>query len=88
MFAIRWRTYDDANTLDLTETIYRGEVRPFGKTPKSVDKMHLPDDLTVELKAYKLEQQAISPELVLPDAPMIPMLMAGSSTPPTTANGS
>ena len=25
LFAIRWRTYDDANTLDLTETIYRGE---------------------------------------------------------------
>ena len=72
LFAIRWRTYDDANTLDLTETIYRGEIRPFGKTPKSLGKMHLPDSLAVELRAYKLGQQAISPELVLPDAPMFP----------------
>ena len=72
LFAIRWRTYDNANTLDLTETIYRGEIRPFGKTPKSLGKMHLPDDLAAELKAYKLEQQRISPKLALPDAPMFP----------------
>jgi integrase len=72
LFAIRWRTYDDANTLDLTETIYRGKIRTFGKTPKSLGKMHLPEELAVEVRAYKLEQQLISPELVLPDAPMFP----------------
>ena len=77
LFAIRWRTYDEANTLDLTETIYRGELRPFGKTPKSLGKMHLPDDLAAELKAYKLEQRMISPKLVLPDAPMFPNVDGG-----------
>jgi integrase len=44
LFAIRWRTFDDENTLDLTETVYRGEIRPYGKTPKSLGKMHLPVD--------------------------------------------
>lgn len=43
LFALRWRAFDDENTLDLTETVYRGEIRPFGKTPKSLGKMHLPD---------------------------------------------
>lgn len=55
LFAIRWRTYDGENTLDLTETVYRGEIRPFGKTPKSLGKMHLPDDLAAELRQWKLE---------------------------------
>jgi integrase len=55
LFAIRWRTFDGDNTLDLTETIYRGVIRPFGKTPKSLGKMHLPDDLVTELNEWKLE---------------------------------
>ena len=67
LFAIRWRTFDDQNTLDLTETIYRGEIRPFGKTPKSLGKMHLPYDLAEELRQWKLECPDPSP-----DAPMFP----------------
>jgi integrase len=67
LFAIRWRTFDDENTLDLTETIYRGEIRPFGKTPKSLGKMHLPDDLATELRQWKLDSPDPSP-----DAPMFP----------------
>jgi len=55
LFAIRWRTFDDVNTLDLTETVYRGKVRTYGKTPKSLGKMHLPDDLATELIQWKLE---------------------------------
>ena len=39
----------------ITETIYRGEIRSFGKTPKSLGKMYLPDDLAAELKLWKLE---------------------------------
>ena len=62
LFAIRWRTFDDENTLDLTETVYRGEIRPFGKTPKSLGKMHLPDDLAAELKQWKLECPDPSPD--------------------------
>jgi len=55
LFAIRWRTFDGENTLDLTETVYRGEIRSFGKTPRSLGKMHLPDALAEELKEWKVE---------------------------------
>jgi len=72
LFAIRWRTFDDENTLDLTETVYRGEIRPYGKTPKSLGKMHLPDDLAAELRLWKLECQKVSAKSVLPDAFMFP----------------
>jgi integrase len=72
LFAIRWRTFDDQNTVDLTETIYRGEIRPYGKTPKSLGKMHLPDDLAEELRQWKLECPDPSP-----DAPMFPNVDGG-----------
>jgi integrase len=72
LFAIRWRTFDDENTLDLIETVYRGEIRPYGKTPKSLGKMHLPDDLAAELRLWKLECQKVSAKSVLPDAFMFP----------------
>ena len=55
LFAIRWRSFDGENTLDLTETVYRGEIRSFGKTPRSLGKMHLPDDLAAELRQWKGE---------------------------------
>ena len=72
LFAIRWQTFDDENTLDLTETVYRGEIRAYGKTPKSLGKMHLPDDLAAELRLWKLECQKVSAKSVLPDAFMFP----------------
>ena len=72
LFALRWRTFDDENTLDLTETVYRGEIRPFGKTPKSLGKMHLPNDLAAELRLWKLERKKLSEKNVKPDAFMFP----------------
>ena len=67
LFAFRWKSFDDLNTLSITETIYRREIRPFGKTPKSLGKMHLPDDLAAELRQWKLECPDSSP-----DAPIFP----------------
>lgn len=49
LFALRWRSFDNVNTLSLTETVYRRQLRPFGKTTKSLGKMHLPDGLAAEL---------------------------------------
>ena len=72
LFALRWHTFDDENTLDLTETVYRGELRPFGKTPMSLGKMHLPDDLAAELRQWKLECRKVSEKNVSPDAFMFP----------------
>ena len=62
LFAIRWRTFDGENTLDLTETVYRGEIRSYGKTPRSLGKMHLPDDLAADLRQWKLEGPDPSPQ--------------------------
>ncbi|WP_213806597.1 site-specific integrase [Granulicella sp. dw_53] len=55
LFALRWRSFDDQNTLTLTETVYRRTLRPFGKTPGSLTKVHLPDGLANELLLWKVE---------------------------------
>jgi integrase len=34
LFALRWRSFDGSR-LTISETIYRGKIRPFGKTEKS-----------------------------------------------------
>jgi len=55
LFALRWRSFDGQNTLTLTETVYRRTIRPFGKTPGSLTKVHLPDGLADELLLWKME---------------------------------
>jgi integrase len=67
LFAFRWKSFDDVNTLSITETIYRRKIRPFGKTPGSMTKVHLPDGLSAELRQWKLE----CPDSSL-DAPIFP----------------
>ena len=62
LFALRWMSFDNANTLSLTETVYRRKLRPFGKTVKSLGKVHLPDGLAAELTEWKLECPDPSPE--------------------------
>ncbi len=62
LFALRWRSFDNVNTLSLTETVYRRQLRPFGKTTKSLGKMHLPDGLAAELNLWKRQCSDPSPE--------------------------
>jgi integrase len=62
LFALRWRSFDDQNTLTITETAYRRTIRPFGKTPGSLSKVHLPGGLAAELRRWKLECKDRSPE--------------------------
>ena len=62
LFALCWQSFDNANTLSLTETVYRRQIRLVGKTPKSLGKMHLPDGLATELTLWKLECPNPSPE--------------------------
>jgi integrase len=61
LFALRWRSFDSYNTLSITETVYRGVIRPFGKTKKSLGKVHLPDGLARELLLWKTECPNTSP---------------------------
>jgi integrase len=62
LFALRWRSFDNLNTLPITETVYRRQIRPFGKTPGSLTKVHLPDGLASELRRWKRECKNSSPE--------------------------
>jgi hypothetical protein len=48
--------------LSLTETVYRRQIRPFGKTKKSLGKVHLPDGLARELLLWKGESPDPSPD--------------------------
>jgi integrase len=69
LFALRWRSFDDQNTLSIRETVYRSTIRPFGKTPGSLSKVHLPDGLADELRRWKLECKNRSPEaFIFPNA--------------------
>jgi integrase len=54
--------FDNKNTLSLTETVYRRKLRPFGKTTKSLGKVHLPDGLAEDLRQWKLECPDPSPK--------------------------
>ena len=68
LFALRWRSFDDQNTLTITETVYRRTIRPFGKTPGSLSRC-LPCDLAAELRGWKLECKDGSPEaFIFPNA--------------------
>ena len=62
LFALRWLSFDNENTLSLTETVYRRQLRPFGKTTKSLGKVHLPDGLAQDLRQWKLECPNPSPD--------------------------
>ena len=53
LFALRWRSFDNRNTLSITETVYKGQIRPFGKTRKSLGDIYLPAGLATELLRWK-----------------------------------
>jgi hypothetical protein len=62
LLALRWRSFEDCNTLSITETVYRRQIRRFGKTPKSLGKVHLPVGLADELRQWKAECKDASPD--------------------------
>jgi integrase len=69
LFALRWRSFDGANTMEITETVYRRVIRPFGKTPKSLGKVHIPDGLNEDLLSWKLECPNADPDaFIFPNA--------------------
>src|SRR5262249_45987761 len=49
LFALRWKGFDiNARTLKVVQTAYRGKLRDFGKTQKSLRTVHLPEGLANE----------------------------------------
>ena len=78
LFALRWRSFDDVDTLSITETVYRGEIRSFGKTDGSLTDVHLPPGLAEELRLWKQETAKASPNpVVSPDAFIFPNSRGG-----------
>jgi len=68
LFALRWKCFEPGNSrLVLLETVYKGKIRPFGKTRKSLAPVHLPPVLVSDLLAWK----AKCPDS-LPDAFIFP----------------
>jgi integrase len=62
LLALRWVSFDNKNTLSLTEIVHRRKLLPFGKTTKSLGKVHLPDGLAEDLRKWKVECPDPSPK--------------------------
>ena len=52
LFALRWKSFDGSK-LTITETVYRGRIRTWGKTDKSLGDVHLPQGLADDLRVWK-----------------------------------
>ncbi|WP_051979156.1 hypothetical protein [Edaphobacter aggregans] len=55
LFAFRWKCFDhEAATLKIIETVYKGRIRPWGKT-KSLTIIHIPRSLADDLQEWREE---------------------------------
>ena len=72
LFALRWRSFDDQNTLEITETVYRRQLPTLRQTPGSLTKVHLPDGLANELRRWKADCKAADRKEVSTDAFIFP----------------
>jgi integrase len=63
LLALRWIGFEmDARTLAVTQTAYRGKLRSYGKTKKSLRTVYLPEGLANDLWLWKQECLDPSPE--------------------------
>jgi site-specific recombinase XerD len=70
LFALRWNGFEqEARTLTISETAYRGKLRNFGKTQRSLRKVYLPEGLVKELWLWKQACRDPVPEaFIFPNA--------------------
>jgi integrase len=63
LFAFRWKRFDYAETtLTIAETVYKGEIRDWGKTKKSLSVIHLPSQLADDMETWRIECEAMARE--------------------------
>jgi integrase len=63
LFALKWKCFDsEASTMSVTETVYKGSIRPWGKTKKSLAVIHIPKPLAADLKVWRSKCPDRSPE--------------------------
>ncbi len=70
LFALRWKCFNCAESkMQVFETAYNGAIRPWGKTRKSLGRVHLPKELAEDLWLWKQECPDSSPDaFIFPDA--------------------
>jgi integrase len=70
LFALRWRGFDaTACAMMLTETIYKGKIRPWGKTRGSLTRIPIAEELARDLVAWREQCPDPSPEAFIFAAP-------------------
>jgi integrase len=75
LFAFRWRRFDyQASTLTITETVYKGNLRDWGKTKKSLTVIHIPRQLADDLQEWRLECEKRAQEAAAKDRTKSPLL--------------
>jgi integrase len=63
LFALRWRGFNyRERTMQVTETVYKGKIRPWGKTPKSLGPVHIPKHLADDLRRWQQHYPNSSPD--------------------------
>src|SRR5712691_1744432 len=63
LFALRWQCFSHAEcTMRLIETVYKGKIRPWGKTRRSLGVVHIPKELADDLLLWKQQSSDSSPE--------------------------
>jgi integrase len=63
LFALRWKCFNHAEcTMRLIETVYKGKIRPWGKTRRSLGVVHIPKELADDLLLWKQQSSDSSPE--------------------------
>jgi integrase len=77
LFPLRWRCLDQTKqVLELQETVYKGKVRPFGKTKGSLTKVPVAKVLAAELVAWRAQLEKEGRDASL-DAFMFPGRFGG-----------
>ena len=78
LFAFRWRRFDyQESTLTVAETVYKGNIRDWGKTKKSLAVIHIPEELSDDLEAWRLECEVRAQEAAAKDKTKSPTLSPG-----------
>ncbi|WP_213804226.1 tyrosine-type recombinase/integrase [Granulicella sp. dw_53] len=77
LFPLRWRCFDDVKqVLDIQETIYKGKLRPFGKTKGSLTKVPVAGVLAEELVEWRAQLKKQGKD-TSPDAFLFPGRFGG-----------
>ena len=75
LFAFRWKRFDyEACALTVAETVYKGNIRDWGKTKKSLTVIHIPQELADDLQSWRLECEEQAREAAAKDKKKSPYL--------------